>query len=96
MHAVVRSYSGKGAKELFDLIEKRKTDVEAVMRGVKGFVSLSLVRTTDGGFSVTICKDKAGIDDSVQRARAWIKEHASATGVSPPKISEGPIFIHVT
>jgi hypothetical protein len=27
MHAVVRTYSGKGAKELADLIDKRKGDV---------------------------------------------------------------------
>ena len=52
MHAVVRTYSGKGAKELFDLLEKRKTDVEKLMRSVKGFVSYSLVRATNGGFSV--------------------------------------------
>ena len=28
MHAVIRTYSGKGAKELFDVLEKRKADVE--------------------------------------------------------------------
>jgi hypothetical protein len=38
MHAVVRKYSGKEAKELAELLEKRKADVEAIMRGVKGFV----------------------------------------------------------
>ncbi|SEE71240.1 hypothetical protein SAMN05444161_6819 [Rhizobiales bacterium GAS191] len=32
MHAVVRTYSGKGAKELFDLLEKRKADVENLKR----------------------------------------------------------------
>ena len=38
MHTVVRTYSGKGAAELFDLLEKRKADVEREMRAVKGFV----------------------------------------------------------
>jgi hypothetical protein len=36
MHAVVRNYSGKGAKELIDLIEKNKPEVERLIRGVKG------------------------------------------------------------
>ena len=36
MHAVVRSYSGTGAKELFDLLTQRKADVEALIRGVTG------------------------------------------------------------
>ena len=56
MHAVVRTYSGEGAKELFDLLEKRKSDVESLIRTVKGFVSYSLVRTADGGISVTVCQ----------------------------------------
>jgi len=38
MHAVIRNYSGKGAKELFDVIEKNKAEVERVIRPVKGFV----------------------------------------------------------
>src|SRR6266446_3686140 len=54
MHAVVRNYSGKGTKALFDLLEKNKGEVENLIRGVKGFVSYSLVRTTRGGFSVSV------------------------------------------
>ena len=69
MHAVIRAYTGSGAKELFDLLEERKSDVESLIRTVKGFVSYSLVRTADGGISVTVCQDKAGADESVQRAR---------------------------
>jgi hypothetical protein len=49
MHAVVRTYSGKGSKKLIDLIEKNKTEVERLIRSVKGFVSYSLVRTSRGG-----------------------------------------------
>src|SRR3990172_7897652 len=39
MYAVIRTYSGKGAKELFDVLEKRKKEVENLIRPVKGFVS---------------------------------------------------------
>jgi hypothetical protein len=52
MHTVVRTYSGKGAKELFDALEKHKADVEKLMRSVKGFVGYTLARSGDGGFSV--------------------------------------------
>jgi hypothetical protein len=54
MYTVVRSYFGKGAKELFDVVEKNRADVEKTMRSVKGFVSYTLVRSKDGGFSVTV------------------------------------------
>jgi hypothetical protein len=95
MHAVVRTYSGKGAKELFDLLEKRKADVESLIRGVKGFVSYSLIRTADGGHSVSVYQDKAGTDESVKKAADWIRQNGSATGVSAPKISEGSVILHL-
>jgi hypothetical protein len=95
MHAVVRTYSGKGAKELFDVLEKRKADVETLIRPIKGFVSYTLVRSGDGGLSVTICQDKAGTDESVKVARDWIAKNAGNTGVGAPKVSEGPVISHV-
>ena len=58
MYAVVRTYSGPGAKELFDLLEKRKAE-GAVIRSVPGLVSYTLVRSQEGGMAVTVCEDKA-------------------------------------
>lgn len=94
MQVVVRTYSGKGAKELFDVLEKRKADVESILRGVNSFVTYTLARTGDGGFSVTVCKDKAGIDESVQKARDWIVKNAGTTGVGAPNVAEGEVIIH--
>ena len=74
MHTVVRSYSGKGAKELFDVLEKNKADVEKTLRSVKSLVSYTLVRSADGGFSVTVCNDKAGTDESLEKARDYREE----------------------
>lgn len=56
MQVVIREYSGKGAKELFDVLEKNKADVESLLRTVKGLVSYTLARSGDGGFSVTVCQ----------------------------------------
>jgi hypothetical protein len=95
MQTVVRSYSGTGAKELFDVLEKHTGDVEKLLRSVKGFVSYTLARASDGGFSVTVCQDKAGVEESVQKARDWIAKNAEKTGAAPPKILEGSVLIHV-
>ena len=95
MHAVVRNYSGNGAKELFDILEKNKAEVEKLIRPVKGFVSYSLVRTAGGGFSVTVCQDKAGTDESVRVARDWIAKNAGNTGVAAPTISEGTVMLQL-
>ena len=95
MHAVIRDYSGKGTKALFDVIEKNKAEVEKVIRSVKGLVSYSLVRTSKGGFSVTVCQDKAGTDESVRVARDWIAKNAGKTGAAAPKVSEGTVMLNL-
>jgi hypothetical protein len=95
MHVVVRTYSGKGAKELFDLLEKNKVEVEKLIRSVKGFVSYTLARTGDGGCSVTVCQDKAGTEESIQKAKDWIAKNAGSAGAAPPKMLEGSVVVHL-
>jgi hypothetical protein len=96
MHAVTRFYSGPGAKELFDLLAEKKDDVESTIRGVNGFVSYTLFWSPNGGVSMTVCQDKAGTDESVQRAREWIQKNASNINVSPPAVSEGDVILQLS
>ena len=95
MHAVVRTFSGQGARQLFDLLEARKSEIETLLRGIKGFAGYTLMRTADGGLSVTICHDKAGTDQSLAVAREWVKTNAASTGVGSPTIAEGPVILHL-
>ena len=88
MHVVIRSYSGQGASELFDLLGQREEEVKDLISGVPGFVSYSAFRSGDGGMTVTICQDKAGTDESSRRAAEWVKENVNTT-VDPPAITEG-------
>jgi len=96
MHGVIRSYAGPGAKELFDLIIERQDDVRELISGVPGFVSYTLIQTGDGGATVTVCKDKAGTDESVKRARDWVAENGAAFNAAPPAISEGGAEVYFT
>lgn len=95
MHAVVRTFSGPAATKLFDMLEARKHEVEPLIRGVKGIICYSLVRTAEGGVSVTVCEDKAGTEQSSQIARDWISKHAADLGVNPPNILEGSVILQL-
>ena len=95
MQVVIRKYSGKGAKELFDALEKHAADLEPIMRSVKGFVSYTLARSGGGGYSVTICQDQAGIDESVQKAKDWIAKNAANTGAASPEVSIGNVIVYL-
>ena len=70
MHAVVRTYTGKGSKKLIDVIEKNKTEVEGLLRAIGGFVGYYLVRTSRGGFSV-----------SIYRQGRYRREHSGGAGL---------------
>jgi hypothetical protein len=95
MYAVVRDYSGPGSRELFDTIERRTEEVERIIRSVPGFVSYSLVRSGEGGLSVTVCLDKAGCDESNRRAREWVQQNAPLA-VTPPRVSEGNVVLQLS
>lgn len=61
-----------------------------------GFVGYTLMRTNDGGVTVTVCREKAGTDESSQVARNWIMENASDIDTSPPEVSEGSVVLHLS
>ena len=95
MQMVVRKYSGKGAKALVDLLEKNSADVQNTIRSVKGFVSYALARSSDGGFSVTICQDIAGVGESGQKAKEWITKNAASSGATAPEVTIGEVIVHM-
>ena len=95
MKAIIRKYSGKGAKELIDTLEKHAAELNTLMGSVKGMLSYTLARSGDGGFSVTVCQDQAGLDESTQKAKDWIAQNAANTGAAAPEISAGSVIKHL-
>ena len=96
MYIVVRSYSGDGASELFDLLGQRAEYVKNLIGGVPGFVSYAAFRSGgDSGMTVTGCQDKAGTDESSRRAAEWVKDNVSTTG-NPPVVTEGSTVLQFT
>jgi hypothetical protein len=95
MRAVIRTYSGPGAKKLFAELEKNKDKIQSLIGPVKGLVSYSLVSTGDGGMSVTVCEDQKGIDESTRVAAQWIKENLPSVAAKP-SIAEGSVVVHLT
>jgi hypothetical protein len=91
MYTTCRIYSN--ASELADLVEKYRTEVEGIMREVKGFQSYYLVRTTDGFTSITVCDDQAGAEETNRRAADWIKSRATGMTTTPPQIVAGSTTI---
>jgi hypothetical protein len=88
MYLVIRTYSGDGATELFELLGQREEDVKNLISGVPGFVSYAALPSNGGGTTLTVCDDKAGTDESSRRAAEWVEQNVNVT-VAPPQIMEG-------
>jgi len=93
MHAVVRHYSGKRAKELPGLLKQHKAEVDALFHSIKGFVSYAAAETESGSFTMTVCETKAGADESVVKARDWVMKNVA--GLGAPTVAEGAVTLHI-
>lgn len=93
MHAVARSYSGVGAKELMSLLEARVAEIEKLIMGVDGVENYTLFRTDDGGIAVTVCQHEAAAQKSLEVARKWVADNAAHTRVGPPKVMRGDVIL---
>jgi hypothetical protein len=93
MYVVIRSYSGRGASELFDALVESEEDVKNIISTVPGFISYEAFRSDGGGQTVTVCEGKAGTDESSRRAAEWVKDNIGVT-VDPPTITEGSTILH--
>ena len=91
MHAVIRHY--RGNSQLMDVLAQNTDEVERLIRDVPGFVTYALVRTADGGFSVSVFEDQAGTDESTRRAAEWVRENAPQAAGSPPEIIQGETIL---
>jgi hypothetical protein len=81
----------KDAGPLIGVLREREAEVRDIMTSVPGFLMYGLMETGGGGIvSLTICKDRAGTDESIARAAEWIMTNTPAgTKIDPPQIVQG-------
>jgi heme-degrading monooxygenase HmoA len=93
MHATVRKYSGPA--EFGEELVKRQDEVRRIIEGIAGFQAYYLIKADDGGaVTISVYDDRAGADESVKQAAAWVRENLADMGVSPPEVSTGEVGIH--
>ena len=93
MNVTVRNYSGSGARELFDVIVQNEDSVRGLITEIDGFRAYYLVRTDDGGFTVSVFEDAAGGEESSKRAAEWIRQNAAEAAAGAPQIYSGEAAI---
>ena len=94
MHVVIRHY--KGSDKLIDELVGRRNDVEELIRGVDGFVAYYLIKTADGGASISVFQNEAGTEESNKVAANYLKENLDGVAAGPPEVISGQAVIDFT
>lgn len=94
MFATVRRYLDVPAERAAEL-ERRERDVRQVLQSVPGLMSYQVVRTRDGMFAVTVCRDEKSAIEANRRAAAWLQAHVPGFGLEAPEVWSGPVTVGI-
>jgi hypothetical protein len=90
MYASVRRYA---SAEVIARVAERAEEVRELISGVPGFVAYYAVQGESGGATVTICRDRAGAEESNRRAADWVRQHLAGIAAGPPEITAGDVVV---
>ena len=62
MFASIRKYNG--APMLTDELVKKQDELKNAIHAVPGFYSYNVLKTSDGAISMTVCENRAGVEES--------------------------------
>lgn len=93
MFASIRKYNGFPL--LSDELVKHQDEIKAVLRPIRGFHAYYQVKTTDGLVSMTVCADKAGVEESNRVAATWLKDKLPTFATRAPEITVGEVCIQL-
>jgi len=95
MYAVVRAYTGPNAAQFIDALEQHKDEIMRLISAIDGFVSYTLVRTAEGGASVSVYRTKNGAAESSRQAAHFVDAAMSAEDRVTPSVSAGDVVLHL-
>ena len=92
MYAVVRHYR---SPQLIDELAQNQDAIGQIISGIDGFVSYTLLRTEDGGITLSVYRDRAGAEESTRQAQAWTQANISPAAQSAAEVSQGEVILHL-
>lgn len=95
MYTTIRQYKVPNPQDIEEIARRAGEGFAPLIRQEPGFVAWYLVhRERDVLTSVTVFEDRAGAEDSTNRAAAWIRENLADLLPNPPIVTGGPVVAH--
>jgi hypothetical protein len=92
VYASVRRYS---SSEVIKRVAERADEVRGVISSVPGFVAYYAIQGENGGATVTVCRDRAGAEESNRRAAEWVRANLTGVAAGPPEITAGDVVLSI-
>jgi hypothetical protein len=94
MYAVIRQYEfDRGSSE--EITRKLRDVFVPLLKKAPDFVTYYWLDTGEGaGASISVFQSKAGAEESVRVAAAFVKEHLTGMSFSSPRITQGEVQAH--
>jgi len=93
MFASIRKYSG--APTLVEELVKRQDEIKSLLGPIRGFHAYYLLKSSDGALSMTVCEDRAGVEESNRVAATWLEDKLPTFANRAPEITIGELQIHL-
>jgi hypothetical protein len=93
MFASIRNYHG--APTLVEELVKREGEIKSVLTPIRGFHAYYLLKSNDGALSMTVCEDRAGVEESNRVASAWLKDKLPTFANRAPEVTIGELQIQL-
>jgi heme-degrading monooxygenase HmoA len=78
-----------------DELAQNQEAIEKIISGIDGFVSYTLLRTEDGGITLSVYRDRAGAEASTRQAQAWTQANISPAAQSAAEVRQGEVILHL-
>lgn len=96
MYMVVRDYRDEAA-DVVEQARARQASLREAMRAVPGFVAYYLIDTGSHGLAtVSLFADRAGAEESVRVAAAWVRANMAQWAPNPPTVIQGEVVLDFT
>ena len=87
MYVVIRRYEGN--TQLGGRLADNVDEIRSLMSAVPGFRSYYYAQGDGDAASVTVCDDRAGVDESTRIAADWVRANAPDAVSGPPVVLAG-------
>jgi hypothetical protein len=89
MHTVIRTYSG--VPTLADELAKHSREIKLEIGTVPGFVAYSMIQTSEGAATLTVCESMNACEETSRRAADWMRLNLPDLEVPAPQVVMGKV-----